>query len=101
MKNEKWRSEALGAVPARTDLAEEMGGVSEILGNRVTSGKVYMMPSTRDTQYIWSPLSSMFNDVATDNTTRKNPIYTTTDALKKALDKLVKDIKSAMNIGKS
>lgn len=60
-----------------------------------------MMPSTRDTQYIWPPLTSMFNDVATDNTTRKNPIYTTTGALKKALDKLVKDIKSAMDIGKS
>ena len=99
-KNEKWRSEALGAVPARADLAKEMGGVSEILGNRVTNGKVYMMPSTRDTQYIWSPLSSMFNDVATDNTTRESPIYLTTDALKKALDKLVKDIKSAMSIGK-
>ena len=25
-ENERWRSEALGAVPARTDLAEEMGG---------------------------------------------------------------------------
>ena len=100
-ENEKWRSEALGAVPARTDLAEEMGGVSEILGIRVASGKVYMMPSTRDTQYIWSPLSSMFNDVATDNTTRDKPVYTTTEVLKSALNKLVKDIKSTMNIGKS
>ena len=100
-ENEKWRSEALGAVPARTDLAEEMGGVSEILSERVANGKVYIMPSTRDTQYIWPPLSSMFNDVATDNTTRDEPVYTTSEALKGALDKLVEDIKSAMSIGKS
>ena len=60
-----------------------------------------MMPSTRDTQYIWSPLSSMFNDVATDNTTREKPIYTTLESLKSVLDKLVANIKSAMSIGKS
>lgn len=98
-ENLKWRSEALGAVPARTDLAEELGGVSEILSERVSSGLVYMMPSSRDTQYIWDPLTSLFNDVATDNTTRQTPIYTTTEALQGALDKLVADIRSAMAIG--
>ena len=97
--NLKWRSEALGAVPARTDLAEELGGVSEILSGRVSDGKVYMMPSTRYTQYIWDPLSSLFNDVATDNTTRTSPVYTTKESLKGALDKLVSDIRSAMAVG--
>ena len=98
-ENLKWRSEALGAVPARTDLAAELGGVSEILSERVSGGLVYMMPSTRDTQYIWDPLSSLFNDVATDNTTRADPVYTTADSLKDALDKLVADIRSAMAVG--
>ena len=98
-ENLKWRSEALGAVPARTDLAEELGGVSSILSERVSGGLVYIMPSTRDTQYIWDPLSSLFNDVATDNTTRETPIYTTAEALKGALDKLVSDIRSAMAVG--
>ena len=97
--NLKWRSEALGAVPARTDLAEELGGVSKILSGRVSDGKVYMMPSTRYTQYIWDPLSSLFNDVATDNTTRTSPVYTTKESLKGALDKLVSDIRSAMAVG--
>lgn len=100
-ENLKWRSEALGAVPAREDLAEELGGVSEMLGERVAGGKVYMMPSTRDTQYIWPPLSSMFNDVATDNTSRDNPKYTTKESLRAVLDKLVEDIRSAMALGKS
>ena len=98
-ENLEWRSEALGAVPARTDLAEDLGGVSEILSERVSSGLVYMMPSSRDTQYIWDPLTSLFNDVATDNTTRQTPVYTTTEALQGALDKLVADIRSAMAIG--
>ncbi len=98
-ENLKWRSEALGAVPARTDLAEELGGVSAILSERVSSDLVYMMPSTRDTQYIWDPLSSLFNDVATDNTTRPVPVYTTEQSLTGALDKLVEDIRSAMAIG--
>ena len=98
-ENLKWRCEALGAVPARLDLAEELGGVSEMLSERVASGLVYMMPSTRDTQYIWDPLSSLFNDVATDNTTRNTPVYTTEEALKGALEKLVNDIRSAMAVG--
>ena len=98
-ENLRWRSEALGAVPARTDLAEELGGVSEILSGRVSEGLIYMMPSTRDTQYIWDPLSSLFNDVATDNTTRAVPVYTTAESLKGALDKLVTDIRSAMAVG--
>ncbi len=98
-ENLKWRSEALGAVPARADLAEELGGVSEILSERVSAGLVYMMPSSRDTQYIWDPLSSLFNDVATDNTTRETPVYTTAEALKGALGKLVSDIRSAMAVG--
>ena len=80
-ENLKWRSEALGAVP------------------RVSAGLVYMMPSSRDTQYIWDPLSSLFNDVATDNTTRETPVYTTAESLKGALDKLVSDIRSAMAVG--
>ena len=98
-ENLRWRSEALGAVPARTDLAKELGGVSEVLSKRVSSELVYMMPSTRDTQYIWDPLSSLFNDVATDNTTRETPVYTTKEALKGALEKLVSDIRSAMAVG--
>ena len=98
-ENLKWRSEALGAVPARTDLAEELGGVSEILSARVSQGNIYMMPSTRDTQYIWDPLASLYNDVATDNTTRETPVYTTAESLKGALDKLVSDIRSAMAVG--
>ena len=98
-ENLKWRSEALGAVPARTDLAEELGGVSEILSGRVSEGLIYMMPSTRDTQYIWDPLSSLFNDVATDNTTRETPVYTTKEALRGALAKPVSDIRSALAVG--
>ena len=78
----------IGRRSARTDLAEELGGVSEVLSERVSSGLVYMMPSTRDTQYIWDPLSSLFNDVATDNTTRDAPVYTTKEALRGALEKL-------------
>ena len=45
------------------------------------------------------PLSPLFNDVATDNTTRADPVYTTADSLKDALDKLVADIRSAMAVG--
>lgn len=98
-ENLRWRSEALGAVPARTDLAGELGGVCEILSGRVTDGLIYMMPSTRDTQYIWDPLSSLYNDVATDNTTRETPVYTTAGSLKEALDRLVEDIRAAMAVG--
>ena len=63
--------------------------------------KVKVMPSTGDISYIWSPLSSLFNDVATDNTTRDKPIYTSPEALKGALNKMVEDIKSAIALGKN
>lgn len=100
-ENIKWRSEALGAAPARVDLAEELGGVSAMISERFENEKVKVMPSTGDISYIWSPLSSLFNDVATDNTTRDKPIYTSPEALKGALNKMVEDIKSAIALGKN
>jgi arabinogalactan oligomer/maltooligosaccharide transport system substrate-binding protein len=96
--NAKLRSEALGSAPARSDIAEEIGGVSLILSNRVEAGLIYMMPSSRDTMYIWTPLESLFKDVATDNTTREIPIYTTKESLQQLLDKLVTDVQSAMEV---
>jgi arabinogalactan oligomer/maltooligosaccharide transport system substrate-binding protein len=96
--NAKKRGEALGNAPARSDIAKDLGGVSQILNERVEDGFIYMMPSSRDTMYIWTPLESLFKDVATDNTTRVTPIYTTKESLQKLLDKLVTDIKSAMEV---
>ena len=83
------------------DLAEELGGVSAMISERFENEKVKVMPSTGDISYIWSPLSSLFNDVATDNTTRDKPIYTSPEALKGALNKMVEDIKSAIALGKN
>jgi arabinogalactan oligomer/maltooligosaccharide transport system substrate-binding protein len=85
-------------VPARSDVAKEIGGVSQILSDRVEAGQIYMMPSSRDTMYIWTPLESLYKDVATDNTTREAPIYSSTEALQQLLDKLVTDIQSAMEV---
>jgi arabinogalactan oligomer/maltooligosaccharide transport system substrate-binding protein len=96
--NAKQRSIALGSAPARSDIAKELGGVSQILSDRVETGLIYMMPSSRDTMYIWTPLESLFKDVATDNTTRATPVYTTRESLQELLDKLVADIQSAMEV---
>lgn len=60
------RNELLGIVPARNDVAEAVGGVSEIMYNNLDAGNIVVMPSIRAVEQIWTPGQTFFEDLAKD-----------------------------------
>lgn len=60
------RNDLLGIVPAREDLAQAIGGLSEVINNNLADGNIEVMPSISEVGQIWKPLQSMFQDVAGD-----------------------------------
>lgn len=62
----KRRNELLGISPARTDVAEAVGGLSEIVNKELEDGNIYIMPSISAVKQLWTPMSSLFIDMSTD-----------------------------------
>ncbi|MCM1056102.1 MAG: extracellular solute-binding protein [Firmicutes bacterium] len=60
------RNELLGIVPARSDVAEAVGGVSEIMYDDLDAGNIVVMPSIRAVEQIWTPGQTFFEDLAKD-----------------------------------
>lgn len=93
------RNELLGIAPARLDVAEAVGGLSEIINNNLTNGAISVMPSIRATAQIWTPLQTFFQDVAKDpfRTGSQTPKYTSLEAFQLELDKIDKQIYDAIH----
>ena len=60
------RNELLGIVPARYDVAYEVGGISPIVGNALAEGQILVMPSIREMAQVWGPVRTFFMDVSLD-----------------------------------
>ena len=93
------RNELLGIAPARFDVAEAVGGLSEIINQNLTNGLISVMPSIRATAQIWTPLQTFFQDVAKDpfRTGSQSSKYTSLEAFKKELEKVDKQIYDAIH----
>jgi arabinogalactan oligomer/maltooligosaccharide transport system substrate-binding protein len=94
----KTRNELLGIVPARQDVAEEVGGLSEIIYNNLEQGYIQVMPSIRATAQIWTPLTTLFQDIAKDAFRTGSDIkYKSPADLKPELEKTDKNIYDAIH----
>lgn len=60
------RSELLGIAPARNDAATDCGGLSQILYDMLEAGNIVIMPSIQEVAQIWTPLNTLFSDLAKD-----------------------------------
>lgn len=60
------RCELLGIAPARSDVAENRGGTSEMIYQKLEEGNVVLMPSVTEVDQIWTPAQSFFSDLAKD-----------------------------------
>ena len=60
------RCELLGIAPARSDVAQNRGGTSELIYQRLEEGNVVLMPSVTEVDQIWTPAQSFFSDLAKD-----------------------------------
>ena len=93
----KKRCEVLGSVSARTDIAVDMGGLSMIVNDNLEKGNIIVQPSIKAVEQIWTPLSSLFTDIAKDPYRGvSEQKYTTLPKLKSALENCDQQIYNAI-----
>ena len=91
------RNEMLGISPARQDVAEEVQGSSAIISNNLAEGNIVVMPSIKENAQIWTPLQTLFQDLARDAYRKEGEIkYDTLEKLKQALVDVDKQIYDAI-----
>lgn len=88
----KRRNELLGIVPARGDVAEQVGGLSEIINGNLENGNIVVMPSVKESAQVWTPLQTLFQDLAKDAFRTTDIKYDTTEKIKAALVEADKQI---------
>lgn len=85
------RCELLGISPARSDIADELGGLNETINDNLDSGSIYVMPSVRALAQVWTPLQTFCAKLADDALTGKNA-FVSDEALKNGISGVDKQI---------
>ena len=81
------RNELLGIAPARSDAAQAVGGITEIVYRNLDEGNIVIMPSIRAVEQIWTPAQTFFQDLAKDAFRAEGEKkYTTPEELKAGLE---------------
>ncbi|RCX15663.1 arabinogalactan oligomer/maltooligosaccharide transport system substrate-binding protein [Fontibacillus phaseoli] len=91
------RQELLGSIPARSDAAKAVGGVSEIVFNNLNEGNVVVMPSITEMVQVWSPSETFFTDLAKDAFRTSDKKYTSLEELKSGLKVVDQQIYDAIH----
>ncbi len=95
----KRRAEILGIAPTRSDVAKEVGGVTEMIFNSLNEGHIRLMPSVKAVDQIWDPMKTLLSDVAKDAFREKKGEevkYADEAAMQEALDKASQSIYDAI-----
>ncbi len=90
------RNELLGIVPARTDVASAVGGLSAIINSNLGEGNIVVMPSISEVAQIWTPLQTFFQDLAKDPFRTDGYKYDTVNKIKQKLVEVDEQIYSAI-----
>jgi len=90
------RCELLGISPARSDIAEEKGGLNKTINENLDKGVIYVMPSVRALAQVWTPLQTFCAILADDVLNSKN-VYITDQSLKDGLANVDKQIYDAIH----
>lgn len=90
------RCELLGISPARSDIAEEKGGLNKTINENLDKGVIYVMPSVRALARVWTPLQTFCAILADDVLNSKN-VYITEQSLKDGLANVDKQIYDAIH----
>ncbi|MBQ3795141.1 MAG: extracellular solute-binding protein [Butyrivibrio sp.] len=95
----KKRAEILGIAPTRSDVAEEIGGITSMIFDSLNAGHISLMPSVKAVDQIWDPMGTLLSDVAKD-AFRENKgeavKYADEASMQEALDKASKSIYDAI-----
>ncbi|WP_029232884.1 sugar ABC transporter substrate-binding protein [Butyrivibrio sp. VCB2006] len=93
------RAQILGIAPTRSDVAQEMGGTTEMIFGSLSAGHINLMPSVKAVDQIWDPMGTLLSDVAKDAFREKKGEtvkYTDEASMQEALDKASKSIYDAI-----
>ncbi len=90
------RAELLGISPARSDLAEALGGLNETIKENLDKGSIYVMPSVRALAQVWTPLQTYCATIAKDMLDSKN-VYAGAEKLKEGIANVDKQIYDAIH----
>lgn len=60
------RMNMLGIAPTRQDVASASGGVSDMIFQSLSEGKIYLMPSVKAIDQVWVPAQTLMGDIAKD-----------------------------------
>lgn len=94
----KRRNELLGIAPARADVAQEIGGLSEVIQNNLEEGNIVIMPSIRENAQMWTPLQTLFTDLAKDPFRDADEMkYDSPDKIKAALERVDQQVYDAIH----
>ena len=91
------RHECLGIVSARSDVAAEVGGISEIIYKNLDEGNIVVMPSIRAVEQIWTPAQTFFQDLAKDAFRTEGKKYGTLKEIKEGLSAVDQQIYDAVH----
>ena len=95
----KRRAEILGIAPTRSDVADEIGGVTSMIFESLNEGHISLMPSVKAVDQIWDPMRTLLSDIAKD-AFRENKGETVKFgdevSMQEALDKASKSIYDAI-----
>ncbi|WP_410770214.1 extracellular solute-binding protein [Fontibacillus sp. BL9] len=91
------RQGLLGSIPARSDAAQAVGGVSEIVFNNLNEGNIVVMPSITEMVQVWSPAETFFTDLAKDAFRTSDKKYTSLEELKSGLKLVDRQIYDAIH----
>ncbi len=95
----KTRADILGIAPVREDVAKEVGGVSDTIFASLAAGRIYLMPSIKAVDQIWTPGETILADVAKDAFRKINgetEKYVTKEDFQAALETIDKNIYDAI-----
>ena len=90
------RSELLGTVPARTDAAKKVGGISQVIYDDLINDKICIMPGERAMSQVWSGFGSLLTFIVQDGLQNGNS-YSTDEKLIAALKELDQQIYDAIH----
>lgn len=93
------RADILGIAPTRSDVASEIGGVTDTIFTSLNEGNIYLMPSIKAVDQIWDPMQTLLSDVAKDAFRARNgetEKYTDVDSMQTALDSATQSIYDAI-----
>lgn len=93
------RMDMLGIAPTRSDVASKSSGTTDLIFKSLEAGKIYLMPSIKAVDQIWTPSQTLMGDVAKDpfrNKSNEAEKYSSEADLQAALDKVSQDVYDAI-----